>query len=168
MPCTSISDREITASSNISRADVSAQFIWYLLVGGLSFLTDLSILVILLWFSTPVPGALVIGFFVGTLANYRLSRMLAFAGGRYRPAGEVCRLFAVALVGLFLTMALIALLMSAGMSAVAAKIVATPIAFIWNYAGRRLFVFFPEMPRDIWMLSDRALDRVKRFDGKSR
>lgn len=153
---------ENDASPRLSRADVGAQFVWYIVVGGLSFLTDFVLFVGLLGAGTPVLGALVIGFLVGTLVNYGLSRALAFSGGRYHRAGEILRLFIVALIGLSLTTALVALLMAIGMSAVIAKIVATPIALIWNYAGRRLFVFRPQMPHGIWRLSDRALAHARR------
>lgn len=159
-------DPDASARRVLGRGDVRAQFIWYVVVGGLSFLTDLAVFVGFLRAGAPVLGALVIGFVIGTAANYVLSRALAFSGGRYRRAGEILRLFIVALIGLSVTAALVALLMAIGISAVAAKVVATPIALIWNYAGRRLFVFHPQMPHGIWRLSDRALARAKRSPAK--
>lgn len=169
MPCMSRSDHDACARRVLSRGDVRVGFIWYVVVGGLSFLTDLAVFVAFLWAGVPVLGALVVGFLIGTLANYVLSRALAFTGGRYRRAGEILRLFIVALIGLLLTAALVALLMAIGISAVAAKILATPIALVWNYAGRRLFVFHPHLPHGTWRLSDRALARAecppaKRYD----
>ncbi len=157
-------ERERSAGAGLARADMRAQFAWYIVVGGLSFLTDLTVFVGLLWLGMPVLGALVIGFLIGTLTNYVLSRVLAFTGGRFHLSGEILRLFTVALVGLALTALLVGLLMGAGMSAVAAKIVATPIALIWNYAARRLFVFHPQMPIAIWRMTDRTLARMKRSD----
>jgi putative flippase GtrA len=145
----------------LGRADVRAQFGWYLVVGGVSFLADLAVFVTFIWLGAPVMAALATGFVFGTLVNYGLSRVLAFTGGRHRPAGEVARLFTVAVVGLLLTAALVFLLMALGLPAIAARIVATPIALVWNYVGRRLFVFHPQMPIATWRLSARALDRVR-------
>jgi putative flippase GtrA len=145
----------------VGRADIRAQFVWYLVVGGLSFLADLAVFVGLLGLGAPVMAALAFGFVVGTLVNYGLSRALAFTGGRYRRTGEVARLFAVALAGLGLTAVLVALLMALGLTAVAAKIVATPIALVWNYVGRRRFVFHSQMPFATWRLSARAVARIR-------
>jgi putative flippase GtrA len=145
----------------LGRADIRAQFLWYVLVGGLSFLADLAVFAGLLWLGAPVMAALVLGFGLGTLVNYLLSRALAFTGGRYRPTGEVARLFAVAAFGLGLTALLVLLLMALGLSALTAKIVATPIALGWNYLGRRLFVFHPHMPLVTWRLSARAVARLR-------
>ena len=165
MPCMSAPEAGTRPAQGpkrkLGRADIRAQFVWYVVVGGLSFLADLAIFVSLLWLGAPVMAALVTGFVVGTLVNYGLSRLLAFTGGRYRRTGEVTRLFVVALVGLLLTAVLVFLLMALGLPAVAAKIVATPIALVWNYFGRRLFVFHPQMPFAIWQLSARALERVR-------
>ena len=102
--------------------------------------------------------ALVVGFFVGTFANYLLSLAFAFTSGRHGRTGEIVRLFAVALFGLGLTAALVLAFMSfLGFSAVAAKILATLIVLIWNYLGRRLIVFQPEMPDWSWRLSASVL-----------
>jgi putative flippase GtrA len=161
MPSLRAPEARAGAAGGLGRADVRAQFVWYLVVGGLSFLADLLAFAGLLWLGVPVLPALVVGFVIGTFANYALSRALAFAGGRFRPTGEVLRLFAVAVVGLALTAVLVHLFMGAGLPAVAAKIVATPIALIWNYAGRRFFVFHPHMPVATWRLSARALARVR-------
>ena len=165
MPCMSASETGARPASGperkLGRADIRAQFVWYIVVGGLSFLADLAVFVGLLWLGAPVMAALVVGFLVGTLVNYGLSRLLAFTGGRYLRAGEVLRLFTVAGVGLLLTAVLVILLMALGLPAVAAKIIATPIALIWNYFGRRLFVFHPQMPLVTWRLSARALARLR-------
>ncbi len=165
LPCTSASEAVARPPDepepSFGRADIRAQFVWYIIVGGLSFLADFAIFVGLLWLGAPVLAALAIGFVVGTVVNYGLSRLLAFTGGRYRPTGEVARLFTVAIVGLVLTAVLVFLLMALGLPAVAAKIVATPIAFVWNYFGRRIFVFHPQMPFATWRLSARAAERIR-------
>ena len=154
-------EREARPADPLGRTDLRVQFLWYVVVGGLSFLTDLAVFVSLLSVGTPVMAALVVGFVIGTLTNYLLSRALAFTAGRFRPVSEVLRLFIVAAIGLMLTVALVFALMALGLPVVAAKIIATPIALIWNYFGRRIFVFHPQMPTAIWQLSARALDRIR-------
>jgi putative flippase GtrA len=145
----------------IGRSDMRAQFVWYLLVGGLSFLADLTAFAALIALGVPVMLALVIGFAVGTLTNYLLCRVLAFTGGRFRRMGEIARLVGVALAGLAFTAALVAAFMALGLPAVVARIVATPIALAWNYLGRRAFVFRAEMPQGTWRLSERAVARTR-------
>jgi putative flippase GtrA len=147
-----------TEHSTLERSDAPTQFVWYVVVGGLSFAVDLVVFSALLYVGAHVMIALVIGFLIGTLANYGLSLSLAFTGGRFRRSGEVLRLFAVALVGLGLTALLVWMFMAfGGLTAFVAKIIATPIALAWNFAGRRLFVFQPDMPLGIWLLSRRVL-----------
>jgi putative flippase GtrA len=48
-----------------------------------------------------------------------------------------------------------------GLAPLVAKVIATPIALVWNYFGRRLFVFHPEMPSGIWQMSTRALSATR-------
>jgi len=145
----------------LKRDDIRAQFVWYFAVGTGSLLTDLLAFTWLLAMGAPVPLALVVGFVIGTLVNYVLSRALAFTGGRFRRWDEILRLFAVALIGLVLTALLVAVCMGFGLSAIAAKLVATPVAFFWNYLGRRIFVFHAEMPTGIWRLSTQAVELVR-------
>ena len=150
----------------ISRRNVPAQLAWYLVVGGLSFLADIAVFLSIL--DLGVATAVVVGFAVGTLVNYALSRWLAFSGGRYDVPQEIIRLFVVALVGVALTVASVLALTSLGLSPLAAKLVATVLVFGWNYVGRRLFVFRPEMPEGTWSLSNQALAIVPGLapDGK--
>lgn len=146
-------------SHGLSRSNAPAQFVWYILVGGLSFVADLAVFVGLLRLGAPVMGALAVGFVIGTLINYFLSLALAFTGGRHRPAGEILRLFAVALAGLGLTALLVWAFMTAGgLSALVSKVIATPMVLAWNYLGRRFFVFWPQMPLATWRLSARSFD----------
>jgi putative flippase GtrA len=148
--------REPTESdATISRRNVPAQLVWYLLVGGLAFLADLAVFLTLL--PLGVVPAVVVCFAVGTLANYALSRLLAFTGGRYDVPQEIARLSAVALVGVALTLASVLALTRLGLGPVAAKLVAIVLVFGWNYVGRPVFVFRPELPKGAWSISNQAL-----------
>jgi dolichol-phosphate mannosyltransferase len=141
----------------LARSYVPVQFAWYVLVGGLSFLADLAVFAGLLRLDLPLMTSLVAGFAIGTLVNYALSLSLAFTGGRHRRLMEILRLFAVSVVGLGLTAALVWCFMALGLSALASKVVATPVVLAWNYLGRRLFVFRADMPIGIWRVSAQVL-----------
>jgi dolichol-phosphate mannosyltransferase len=148
----------------LARDDTRAQLVWYLVVALCSLSADLLVFTALLATGCPVLLALVVGFVIGTLANYVLSRTLAFTGGRFRRWDEILRLFAVSLVGLGLTALLVTVFMRLGLSAIAAKLVATLIVFFWNYLGRRLFVFHSDIPLGSWQLSTQAIERVRASD----
>ena len=145
---------------DLARDDMRVQVLWYALVGAGALAADLVVFATLIALGVPVMAALVAGFAVGALTNYALSRWLAFGGGRYGQAQEVARLVLVALAGLALTAAMVAVLLRAGLPPLAAKLVATGVAFFWNYLGRRLFVFHAAMPDRTWRLSRRAVARV--------
>lgn len=142
----------------ISRRNVPTQVLWYLLVGGIALSADFMVFLTLL--PAGIFVAVIVGFFVGTLVNYVLSKILAFRGGRFGTSNEVVRLFAVALVGVALTLGLVLALTRLGLSPAAAKLVATVIVFGWNYFGRRVFVFGPDMPQSTWSLSNRSLEKL--------
>ena len=142
----------------ISRRNVPTQVLWYLLVGGIALSADFIVFLSLL--QAGIIVAVVVGFFVGTLVNYVLSKFLAFRGGRFGTSNEIVRLFAVALVGVALTLGLVMALTGLGFIPVAAKLIATVMVFAWNYLGRRIFVFGPDMPQSTWLLSNRSLEKL--------
>lgn len=163
--------RERAKLSGLSRSNMPAQFGLYLIVGGLSFLFDFVVFLVMLPAGTTL--AVIVGFCAGTAMNYALSRLLAFSGGRFRRRTEVMRLLIVALIGGALTLLIVTVLMWLGMGSVAAKIVATPLAIGWNYLGRRWFVFHSEIPEMSWTVLQQAAtvvqgaspDRPEREDG---
>ena len=166
-----VGTRERMKLSGLSRSNITAQFGLYLIVGGLSFLFDFIIFLLVLPAGTTL--AVIAGFCAGTAMNYVLSRLLAFSGGRFRRRTEVMRLLVVALIGGALTLLIVKLLMWLGMTSVVAKIVATPLAIGWNYLGRRWFVFHKEIPDMSWaalqqaatVVQGAAPDQYEREDG---
>lgn len=143
--------------TKLERSNAPTQFAWYLVVGGLSFLADITVFAALLQLGAPVMAALIAGFVLATFANYALSLLLAFTHRRHQRVSEILRLFAVALAGLGLTALFVWTFMAlCGLSALTAKLIATLIVLPWNYLGRRLFVFHPNMPIWTWRLSMRA------------
>ena len=146
----------------IGRANPAAQFFWYTIVGGTAFLCDFVFFLGLLRIDVNPVVAAAAGFVVGALVNYVLSLRLAFVGGRYGVSGEFIRLFGVALVGLGLTTLLVWVFLELGLGPISAKLLAVVIALVWNYLGRRMFVFHRDMPDASWRLSDAMIARLTR------
>ena len=138
------------------------QFSLYLIVGGLSFIVEISTFLALHRAAMPVILASMASFIVATLANYLLSIMLAFERGRFRRQVEMTRFLIVVLVGLLLnTMVVGIFAYPLAIQPTVAKIAAVPIVLTWNYLGRRRFVFDERVPAPVrsW------LARTSQFSG---
>jgi putative flippase GtrA len=123
------------------------QFLLYLIVGGLSFFVDIGIFVLLRMAEMSVIPASIVSFIAATGANYALSTVLAFQGGRFRRHIELVRFLVVVLVGLALNTGLVwVFAYPLGVDPTLAKIIAVPIVLVWNYLGRRLLVFHDQLP----------------------
>jgi putative flippase GtrA len=123
------------------------QFFLYLIVGGLSFFVDIGAFILLRVIEVPVIPASVTSFGLGTAANYLLSVLLAFERGRFRRSTEMLRFLSVVLIGLGLNTVLVwCFVYRFSIHPTAAKIAVVPIVLIWNYLGRRLFVFSNNIP----------------------
>ena len=148
------------------RSDIRIQFFWYLVVGGSAFLVDIVAFWALTRVGLPWLPASVASFIVATVSNYVLSYHLAFTRGRFNRTGEMSRLFLVALVGLLLnTLIVWSVIELAVLEPVIAKIAAVPLVLVWNFLGRRFFVFHRDLPKAIFDLSRNV---VGHMDGKSR
>jgi|SRR5271165_1059140 len=133
------------------------QFLLYLVVGGLSFIVEITTFVALRQAAFPVISASVLSFIVATIANYLLSVALAFQRGRFRRRAELARFLSVVLVGLVLNTALVwCFVYPLAIPPTLAKIAVVPIVLVWNYIGRRLFVFSDRVPPSIARLFGRT------------
>jgi putative flippase GtrA len=143
------------------RSDIRAQFGWYLVVGGSAFVVDIASFVAFQSFGMPLLVASSASFVVATVVNYVLSYRLAFSRGRFGRGAEVARLFAVAVVGLGFNTLLVWLFVDlAGITPVVAKVIAVPIVLVWNFLGRRIFVFRPELPEATYSLTQSVVDNI--------
>jgi putative flippase GtrA len=139
-----------------------AQFSWYLVVGGLAFFVDIGVFVALSRLGVTLIPASIAGFVLATIANYFLSYFLAFQRGRFGRTHELARLFLVAGVGLVLNTAIVWLLAELlDVPPVIAKVVAVPIVLVWNFLGRRLFVFHRDGQAGGQALFERWRDRAR-------
>jgi putative flippase GtrA len=139
------------------------QFLLYLIVGGLSFFVDIGIFVLLRMAEMPVIPASIASFIAATGANYALSTILAFQGGRFRRHIELVRFLIVVLIGLALNTGLVWLFAYPfGVEPTLAKIIAVPMVLVWNYLGRRLLVFHDRLPTPMlkWLSSARRRRRA--------
>ena len=124
----------------------SGNFAVYFAVGGSCALVEWTAFAFALAYIGYIYAALV-GFAVGTLANYGLSRKLAFVRRGVPTHEEVIKTYAVSGFAMAVNMAaMIALVELAGVPALPAKIIGTGCGFLFNFCGRQFWVFAP-VPR---------------------
>ncbi len=127
------------------------EFMRYLLVGGSAFLVDFGVLVL---FNNILPElfgyrlyiATALGFIAGLIFNYIFSILFVFQTARDHITGRSFRSFMVftliGLIGLGLTeLGMYAGTELLGIHYMLVKMIVTGIVLIWNYLGRKFFVF---------------------------
>jgi putative flippase GtrA len=148
----------------MNRTDIRLQFACYLVVGGSAFLVELvTFLLLLSGGVAPIPAS-VASFVVASAANYALSNLLAFARGDVSRGQEMLRFAVVALVGLGLNTAVVWILLALGAPAVFAKVSAVAPVLMWNFLGRRLFVFSDRIPEPAWRVGSRIARGARPID----
>lgn len=145
---------------------VIAEFLRYVVVGGIAFVVDFSIFALFreLVFKGDSTAAITVstaaGFIGGLAVNYILSMLMVFRTEKQQKQGKNVRavvVFAIiGIIGLGLTELLqwlgeTQLLQSSigknmdemikGYGVYALKIVVAGIVLVWNYVGRKIFVF---------------------------
>jgi len=133
--------------TNAGRSTLIVQFLLYAVVGGISAVVDFGVFWVLVNAKLPLAACATIAFVLATLLNYFLSYTAAFARGRYSPREEIIRFWLVSLVGLLINNLLIWVLVKVGhLSPMISKVTTLPVVLLWNFVGRRLFVFSAELP----------------------
>lgn len=135
-----------TTDSETERGKMRAlrrQLARFLAVGVVGTIVHYSVLIALveLLHVSPVVGTFC-GFIVAAFVNYSLNRKFTFENRPSFGAGLV-KNYAVLIVGLGINVGTVALLTHWNVPYVPAQIVATVLAFIWNYIGSRFVVFQP-------------------------
>ena len=135
------------------------QFLRYVFVGGVSFIVDYIVLILVrdLIFPTQAFGlgiATVAGAVVGHLCNYYLGLIVAFNSDKEREQGSNFKAFMlitlVGLIGMILKVILM-YIATAIFGDEYYKLLNIPVAgicLIWNYIGRKIFVFKTERSED--------------------
>jgi dolichol-phosphate mannosyltransferase len=134
---------------NLHKAPWVIQFFFYIFIGGLSAVVNLLLFLALL----PALGlslAALTAFFAAAAVNYYLSTLILFRrGARWSSVTELVVFLlvvgAVSLVDVFSTRSFTAM----GAPPALAKLIATAIGLLLNFAGRRLLVF-PEKGNPDW------------------
>lgn len=84
----------------------------------------------------------IIGFTLGTITNYYLSKLNVFQGTPKTLAGEILLVFLISLVGLaILELALYLFTDILHIHYLISKLIATVIGFFWNFFGRKFFMY---------------------------
>lgn len=129
------------------------QFLRFALVGGFATLIDFGVYSLLLALGVHINIAIFAGFVIGYIANYLLSSFWVFHSENPFSPKLLIRFGIVALIGLGINYAVVHLLLGARvfeslfpslsitLAQMAAKLVATITATIWNFIGRRWFVY---------------------------
>jgi len=128
------------------------QLFRYLFVGGIATVADWGVVFgaeLLLRQILPVEdyakyAAVALGFAVGLLVNFLLSRAFVFQtrASRLRtPAGEFAGHATVGLIGLGMTEGLVWLGDLIGLYFMISKVIATIVVLVWNYLARKFFVY---------------------------
>ena len=114
-----------------------ADFLRYLVAGGLAFAVDWGVL------GVHYLAATALGFALGLAVNYAICVTWVWRGTRATRLRDFAVFTAIGLGGLLLTEGLMWLAVDlAGLSAPLAKLPVTGLVMVWNFGLRRLLVFF--------------------------
>ncbi len=142
--------------TNAGNKKLLFEFIRYAAVGGISALFDMGAL----WlftefvfdgrnFGFPLAVSVTVGFIVGLIVNYLLSALVVFTSREQKKKSRSLRTFliyaAVGVIGYGLTQALMHIGMMfvsrEGVWYLVLNVFVRCVVLIWNYAGRKIFVY---------------------------
>ena len=126
------------------------------LVGGICFLIDTCVFLLMnrMVFNQPITNpdvfytgvSTALGFLIGLLVNYLLSRFFVFTQKEQKENGKGVKSFilfvVISVIGLVLTEFFVWLFCPViGWPDFIAKIIAAGLVMIWNYVGRKILIF---------------------------
>jgi putative flippase GtrA len=135
---------------NARKAPVPLQFLIYILIGGLSALVNISLFLILVKMGVANSISIPAAFVLAAVMNYLLCITFLFRHkAKWKTAGEVLvYLLVVCLVGA-LDFGTTTILLKLGTVSILAKSSACIVGLLFNFLGRRYFVF-PEPGSGPW------------------
>jgi dolichol-phosphate mannosyltransferase len=134
---------------NLHKAPWMVQFFFYIFIGGFSAIVNLLVFLALLP-PLGVTTAALAAFLLAAGVNYYLSVLLLFRRtARWKSATEISLFLVVVAFVSAVDVCSTRFFVSAGVSAMVAKVWATAIGLILNFAGRR-FLVFPEKSSPGW------------------
>ena len=120
--------------------DVKIQFLRYIFVGGIAAVVNIGSLYVF----TEVAHLYyllsnVLGFILGLVTNYILSKILVFAKEeKFNKVIEFTIYAIIGVVGLGLDTLFLWLFTSMGLYYILSKIISTALVFIWNFGARKI------------------------------
>lgn len=133
------------------------EFVRYCIVGGVSAVVDLLVNYVFLYFifkastqdTARVILSVAIGFVAGLVCNFVLSNLFVFTDKEQREKGNTLSAFlifaAVGLIGLLLTEVLTwagtLVIPDTGIMYILLSCIVKGVVLIWNYVGRKIFVY---------------------------
>lgn len=135
---------------NLHRAPLPVQFMAYLFIGGFSAIFNLVLFMALVTLRHSISTSAFTAFFAAAALNYMLCILLLFRHkAKWSAPKEVAiYILVVCSIGI-VDVELTKLLVNAGFAAAMAKIAASMVGLLLNFAGRRLLVF-PEAASGPW------------------
>ena len=113
----------------------------FLLVGGLSFVVDLGLLVLLhevcnvgLWIATPI------AFIVSLIFNFLMQRSFTFRS-THKPLTSLVKYLLLVVLNVLATDVIVNWFASADLSYAAGKVVSTVVTMVWNYFIYKYWIF---------------------------
>jgi putative flippase GtrA len=121
------------------------QFGKFLILGALSTLVDYLIFSLLVVLDLEYVLAIVFGYTSGLLVNYFLGRRYIFTSGTKvkKAHNEIIAVTVIAIFGLLINIAVVKLFSFYlwDMDLLYSRIIAIGVAFFWNFAARKIFVY---------------------------
>lgn len=138
---------------------LAMEFIRYVLVGGLAFVVDWGTLVLTreFVFTGGSEGELAVctaaGFITGLIANYLLSILFVFRQADNKNSGKSASAFLVFTIVGLIGLGLTEIGMYVGVylfkwNYMITKVLVAGAVLVWNYAGRKIFVFSKKSESD--------------------
>lgn len=118
------------------------QFFIYLIVGGLATIVEWVAFYGLNYkVGINYMVATALAFVVSTFANWAFGRLLLFHG-KYNIFKELARIYAASIIGLLINLCIMWVGVNKIMlPAMIAKVIATGVAFFWNFIIRKFFIY---------------------------
>lgn len=127
---------------NLPKAPLPVQVLIYMFIGGFSAAFNLCFFILLIYFGLSRDMAIPVSFFTAAGINYLLCVSFLFRHkARWTTAGEILVYFAVVCLAGLMDFGITKFFIKAGYTQISAKAFASVAGFLFNFVGRRFFVF---------------------------
>jgi putative flippase GtrA len=131
----------------ITNRKLILQFLLYCFVGGFSSIIDIGGFYFFIKIGLHIYFSSFLSFSLATIFNYFLSYKIAFVRNQGSRFNEISKVIIISVCGLIINMFIFFIFFKfLHFNALLAKTVAILFVFLWNFSGRRYFVFSKEIP----------------------